>query len=379
MPTAVHFGAGNIGRGFIGPILHSAGYDIVFVDISAELVDRLAVVGSYEVHEVGETPVTRVINRFRAINSRSDADAVVREIASAEIVTTAVGADILRFVAPVIAKGLAARPEKAERLVVMACENAIGATRLLQTEVAAALGLDEWERLRSQVVFADTAVDRIVPQQDSRRRLDVTVESFSEWIIDRTPFEGGEPTLPGVTYVDDLEPYIERKLFTVNTGHTAAAYVGFAAGVHTLSAALALPEAQHTVKAALEDTTVLLIAKHGFSRVEHQAYVEKALARAANPHLRDTVERVGRQPLRKLSRHERFVGPAAELAERGHTPSGLLAAIKAALRFDLPEDPQSVELQMMLATLSPEQFVAEAMGIAFDHPLFPQLVTVVRG
>ncbi|PPF25420.1 mannitol-1-phosphate 5-dehydrogenase [Rathayibacter tritici] len=379
MPTAIHFGAGNIGRGFVGLILHGAGYEIAFADVNSELIGRLAAADSYEVHEVGEEAATHVVDRFRAIDSAAEEEALIREIAAADIVTTAVGPNILRFVAPVIAKGLAARDESAPRVAVMACENAINATRLLQTEVAANLGADEWERLRTRAVFADTAVDRIVPNQDAGQGLDVTVESFFEWVIDRTPFEGAEPELPGATYVDDLEPFIERKLFTVNTGHATAAYVGFAAGAHKLSDALALPEVHDAVKAALEDTKALIVAKHGFSDEEQQAYLEKTLKRFANPYLTDTVDRVGRQPLRKLSRHERFIGPAAELAERGRVPHGLLTAIGAALRFDVPEDPQSVELHEKLAALSPEEFVADVTGLAAEHPLFEQVVAVVRG
>ncbi|PPG06827.1 MULTISPECIES: mannitol-1-phosphate 5-dehydrogenase [unclassified Rathayibacter] len=378
MPTAVHFGAGNIGRGFVGLILHGAGYELVFADVNSELIGRLAAADSYEVHEVGEEAATHVVNRFRAIDSAADEEALVREIAAADIVTTAVGPNILRFVAPVIAKGLAARDESAPRLAVMACENAINATRLLQTEVAANLGADEWERLRTRAVFADTAVDRIVPNQDPGQGLDVTVESFFEWVVDRTPFEGTEPEIPGATWVDDLEPFIERKLFTVNTGHATAAYTGFAAGAHKLSDALAMPEVHDAVKAALEDTKALIVAKHGFSDEEQQAYLEKTLKRFANPYLTDTVDRVGRQPLRKLSRHERFIGPAAELAERGRTPEGLLAAIGAALRFDVPEDPQSVELHEKLAALTPEEFVAEVTGLTAEHPLFDRVVAVVR-
>ncbi|PPH27018.1 mannitol-1-phosphate 5-dehydrogenase [Rathayibacter sp. AY1F9] len=379
MPTAVHFGAGNIGRGFVGLILHGAGYELVFADVNSELIGRLAAADSYEVHEVGEEAATHVVDRFRAIDSAADEEALVREIAAADIVTTAVGPNILRFVAPVIAKGLAARDESAPRLAIMACENAINATRLLQTEVAANLGADEWERLRTRAVFADTAVDRIVPNQDPGQGLDVTVESFFEWVVDRTPFEGTEPEIPGATWVDDLEPFIERKLFTVNTGHATAAYTGFAAGAHKLSDALAMPEVHDAVKAALEDTKALIVAKHGFSDEEQQAYLEKTLKRFANPYLTDTVDRVGRQPLRKLSRHERFIGPAAELAERGRTPEGLLAAIGAALRFDVPEDPQSVELHEKLAALTPEEFVAEVTGLTAEHPLFDRVVAVVRG
>lgn len=376
---AVHFGAGNIGRGFVGLILHNAGYEIVFADVNADLIDTIKAASSYTVNEVGEEPATEVVDNFRAVNSATELEALIAEIATADIVTTAVGPTILRFVAPAIAQGLLARDAGLPKLAVMACENAINATQLLATEVAANLSPEQWDAVREHAIFADTAVDRIVPNQAPGQGLDVTVETFFEWVINATPFGDDVPSIPGATFVEDLAPFIERKLFTVNTGHATAAYFGFAAGHHKLSDALADPAVAAAVEAALQDTKTLVVEKHGFTDEQQQAYLEKTLKRFGNPYLTDTVDRVGRQPLRKLSRHERFIGPAAELAERGHVPSGLLAAIGAALRFDVPEDPQSVELKQKLAELSPEQFVTEVTGLDGTHPLYPAVLAVVAG
>jgi mannitol-1-phosphate/altronate dehydrogenase len=51
--VAVHFGAGNIGRGFVGLILHRAGYQVVFADVVDELIDALNSTPSYLVKKVG--------------------------------------------------------------------------------------------------------------------------------------------------------------------------------------------------------------------------------------------------------------------------------------------------------------------------------------
>ena len=120
------------------------------------------------------------------------------------------------------------------------------------------------------------------------------------------------------------------------------------------------------------------MAKHEFDPATQEAYLEKNLERFANPYLTDTPERVGRQPLRKISRHERFIGPAAELAERGLPTTALLRAVRAALRFDAPSDPQSAELRELLTTLTPEQFAEQACGIEPSHPLFGDLVGTIR-
>ena len=374
---AVHFGAGNIGRGFVGLLLHEAGYEVVFADVADALITQLAAADSYQVHEVGEDPTVRTVTNFRALNSSGQEADVIAEIATADLVTTAVGPHILKFVAPVIARGLAGRAAGLAPLQVMACENAINATDLLQDEVAA-----QWDpaagALAEAAVFANTAVDRIVPNQEAGQGLDVTVETFYEWVIDRTPFGGKEPVIPGATFVDNLEPYIERKLFTVNTGHAAAAYFGFEAGLEKISEAMADQDVAADVRAVLDETKELLVAKHGFNRDEQEAYVQKILGRFSNPHLPDTVNRVGRAPLRKLSRHERFIGPAAELAERGIVPEALLGAIAAALRFNDPADAEAVELAKLLAASAPDEATEKITGLERSHPLFPAVSALVE-
>jgi mannitol-1-phosphate 5-dehydrogenase len=374
--VAVHFGAGNIGRGFVGLLLHRAGYEVVFVDVVDELIDGLNSTPSYRVKEVGLDSDEQVVDNYRAVNSRSDEAAVVAELAAADLVTTAVGPTVLRFVAPQIAEGLRRRPDGAAPLAVMACENAINATDVLVEHIRSHVPGEEWPALAAKARFANTAVDRIVPGQ-SQDGLDVTVETYFEWAIERPPFGGHEPSIPDATWVDDLAPYIERKLFTVNTGHAATAYHGFARGIRKLSDALDDEAVRAAVAGVLAETKRLLVAKHEFSDEAQQAYVDKILQRFANPYLPDTVERVGRQPLRKLSRSERLIGPAAELAERGIRPRHLLATVDAALSFDVPDDPESVELQDLLRTLPAEAATERITGLKPGDPLYADVVAVL--
>ncbi|WP_029146470.1 mannitol-1-phosphate 5-dehydrogenase [Microbacterium luticocti] len=373
---AVHFGAGNIGRGFVGLLLHEGGYELVFSDVAAGLVEALQAADSYTVHEVGAGGRDVTVTGFRALNSAQDPDAVADEVATADVVTTAVGPTILRFVAPLVLEGLRRRAADARPLQVMACENAIGATDTLRDEIAGAAG-DEWPALAGRAVFANTAVDRIVPAQPAGAGVDVTVEPFFEWAIERPPFGENPPHIPGAHFVDDLAPYIERKLFTVNTGHAATAYFGALAGIEKISDALAEPGIAARVAAALEETSALLAAKHGLSPDELASYRATILDRFRNPALPDTVWRVGRQPLRKLSRHERFIGPAAEAAERDLPVSALIEAVGAALAFDDDEDAQSVDLQRMLRELDADTFTREVTGLEASHPLYPAVRAAV--
>lgn len=373
---AVHFGAGNIGRGFVGLLLHEGGYELVFSDVAADLVDAINAHDSYTVHEVGEGGVDKTVTGFRAINSAEDPQAVIDEIAGANVVTTAVGPTVLRFVAPLILAGLALRDPSSPPLQIMACENAIGATDTLRDHIRDRAA-EAWDAISARAVFANTAVDRIVPAPQDNPGVDVTVEPFYEWAIERGPFGSNPPAIPGAHFVDDLTPYIERKLFTVNTGHATTAYYGALAGAEKISDALADPTIAERVSAVLEETSALLAAKHELDPAHLSEYRATILGRFRNPALPDTVGRVGRQPLRKLSRHERFVGPAAEAAERGLPVDALVDAMGAALAFDDPADEQVAQLQQLLRDQDAAAATTAITGLPTDHPLFARVERIV--
>ena len=178
--------------------------------------------------------------------------------------------------------------------------------------------------------------------------------------------------------MDDLAPYIERKLFTVNTGHATHGLPRVRRGASTSSAdALADAEVRAAVEGVLGETKQLLVAKHEFEPRSSRPTWRRSCDRFANPHLPDTVDRVGRQPLRKLSRNERLIGPAAELAERGIRPEFLLATVDAALRFDVPADPESQRLKELLVTLSADEATTEITGLTSDHPLYADVRDVI--
>ncbi len=375
---AVHFGAGNIGRGFVGVLLEEAGYELVFSDVAAPVIDKLNSLDSYTVHEVGHDPKDIEIKNFRGINSAEKPEVLAEEIATSDVVTTAVGPTILKFVAKNIAEGLEKRAAAGTpgKVAVMACENAINATDILAAAVR-----EHYPEADKVAVFANTAVDRIVPAQDPGEGLDVTVENYYEWAIETAPFGESHPDIPGATWVDDLAPYITRKLFTVNTGHATAAYFGRAAGISKISDVLENDDIRAKVEATLAETKDLIVRKFGFEPEVQQAYIEKIISRFENPHLPDTVERVGRGPLRKISRHERFIGPAAELAELGRPTTALLATVEALLAFDVAEDEESQQLQAKLVSLkagevTPAELVTELTGIESEHPLFGALEKV---
>jgi len=372
---AVHFGAGNIGRGFIGLLLSQAGYEVCFIDVNEELVSELKARGEYPVTLASEGRETTIVKGITALNSATEPEAAARAVAEADLVTTAVGVNILKFIAGTIAEGLKLRMQAdSAPLHIIACENAIGGSTQLKEHVYGKLDDEIKQKADQRVAFPDAAVDRIVPLQQHEDRLKVVVEPFYEWAVDRSQMFENYTPVEGIHYVDRLEPYIERKLFTVNTGHCSAAYVGFLQGYETIQDAMKEETVAGHVRSVLAETGAALIHKHGFDPAEHQAYIDTILERFRNPALTDEVSRVGRSPIRKLSPSDRLVSPAMLAFESGLPYKSLAKSMAAALLFDVPEDPESVELQASVRNIGASDTASQYTGIAGEHPIMGELM-----
>ncbi|MBQ4404788.1 MAG: mannitol-1-phosphate 5-dehydrogenase [Selenomonadaceae bacterium] len=370
MKKAVHFGAGNIGRGFIGLLLSQAGYHVSFVDVAAPLVDDINTLGKYNVQIFGEAEKTLVEN-VSAINSNENLDALLDAIVEADIVTTAIGPNILKFIAPNIAKGLTKRVAVNKTpLNIIACENMVGGSTVLKNFVYENLSDDVKPEVQKLIGFPDAAVDRIVPLQKNDEKLLVKVEPYAEWDVDSKGVVGELPAIKGMTLVDNLGAYIERKLFTVNTGHASIAYLAYQKGLPDISSAMRDDEIVAAARAVWAETSALLIDKYGFDPAVHQRYVDTTETRFKNPEISDEVTRVARGPKRKLSAADRLVSPATQLIERGKTPNALAKVIAAALKFDYAEDKEAVEVQDFIKANGIDAAITHFTGATADSKLF---------
>lgn len=376
---ALHYGAGNIGRGFIGALLYQAGYATTFADVNSKIVNLINERKEYRVVLAEKTQQELVVRNVSAIDSMENPSELEVAIVEADIITTAVGSSILPIIAKSLVSGLRKRAETNKSpLNIIACENLIGGSSLLKLHVYESLAPDEVVLFDELFAFPDAAVDRIVPNQTNADKLMVTVEPYYEWVVDESALVGETPAIEGITFVRDLAPYIERKLFTVNTGHAAVAYLGYQKGYKTIDEALADAGVRKVVGSALKETGMVLVGKYGFDKNEHEAYIGKILSRFENPYITDDVTRVGRAPLRKLGGNDRLVGPAKQYMELfGHPPANLISAIAAAITYDVPEDTESRTIQQLIREKGIEQAITEITGLESGNPMVEQIVKVV--
>ncbi len=365
MKKAIQFGAGNIGRGFIGALLANAGYHVVFADVNEQMINALNEQKSYNIHILDlEKSVQTITN---VSGCMSNGTQIIDEIATAEIITTAVGPNVLKFIAPTIAQGIEARRNAgAGALNIIACENMVGATSHLQEQVESHLSEEGKAYAQEHVGFANCSVDRIVPPFQGDNLLDVGVEAFHEWIVEEPKLKGGTPQIDGMKLTDNLVAYVQRKLFTLNTGHAITAYLGFLKGIETIDQSIQDESVRAIVRPAMEESGAALVKKHGFDADEHAKYIDKIETRFKNPYIRDEVIRVGREPLRKLGPADRLIGPANMAAELGLGRDHLLQGAAAAFHYDNANDPQSAELQGRIQAEGVGPVVSDVTGFAKD-------------
>ncbi|KAJ3974173.1 mannitol dehydrogenase C-terminal domain-containing protein [Lentinula raphanica] len=369
-PVAIQFGAGNIGRGFIGAVLSQAGFHVVFADVQEKIVNALNEKGRYDVHILnGETQIETIQSVSGVMSTDLKAiEKIAREPLS--IITTAVGPNILPRLAKPIAQIIRTRMDEGMGPInIVACENLQNATNKLREALEAELNDKERLYMQDNIGFAICSVDRIVPPFSSENILDVGVEPFFEWTVDSNSLKKTDPdvVIDGMHTTNNLDAYVQRKLFTLNTGHAITAYLGFLDKKDTILESISDDTIRTVVSNALHESGAALVAKHRpfFSEDQHEEYIRKILKRFSNHNLKDEVSRVGREPLRKLRKGDRLLGPVEMCREQNLPHDSLLLGIAAALLFHptgVHEDQEANEMQEKIRQQGIEQVVADLTG-----------------
>ena len=385
MNEAIIFGAGNIGRGFIGQLFCESGCRVTFVDVDDALVAAMNRDGTYRLQTVFNDDVQDYrIGPVRALHGVKQAGDVAEAVASAEIGATAVGANALRFLVPNLLAGLKLRQERQlAPFNLILCENLKGAAAAFRRMVELQAPAELKNYLRAEVGFVDTVIGRMVPAPTPEMRaLDVSfikVEPYKELPVDKAGFAGPVPEIVAMTAYENFPVFTARKLYLHNCGHALLAYAGFLRGHEFGYEALEDPVVRRLLDGGLGESLNGIVLQHHADRNWLETHVAELLGRFGNRMLGDTVFRLGRDPLRKLHGSDRLVG-AARLAESaGRPPRFLALGIAAAFCFNPEEDPAAVELQNRVAADGIKKVLGELCGIRADEALGKQVLADFSG
>lgn len=343
MKKAVMYGGGNIGRGFIGALLSQAGYAVTFIDVAEPVVRALSEKNTYPIRYVDSSGFEDVwISNVTAVNG-NDREAAAEAIAQCDLMATAVGARILKYIVPNIAAGLRKRWQSGkEPLNILICENLNDANKVLEDLLKAQLTGEECQKFDETVGLVEASIGRMVPVQTEEMKdgepMRVCVERYPFLPVDRAAFRGKIPDIPNLVPYEPFDFYIKRKLYLHNMGHAVCAYLGDLLGLEYIFEAIVVPEIRIVVQNAMLESALALSRRYGASLADLQLHITDLLGRFANEALKDTCQRVGGDPARKLGPDDRLIGAARLAMEQGITPAFITIGIVAGLHRYIAEE-----------------------------------------
>lgn len=373
MKTLVQYGAGNIGRGFIGQVFSEAGYSVQFIDVNLEVINALNSQKRYPVSIVSNSGnVETWVENVSGIDG-TDTEAVMNAIANCDIMATAVGVNILPRIVPNIAAGFRRRMKIGNEnpLNIIICENLIDADKLLYTLITQQLNEEEKKQFDNKAGLVEASIGRMVPimtdEQKKENMLKVCVESYCELPVDKASFKGNIPAVPHLYPFSPFEFYIKRKLYIHNMGHALTAYLGSLLGYKYIWQAIENPAVKIIAQRAMTESAIALSNMFTVPLKDILNNIDDLLLRFGNAALGDTTERVGKDIKRKLSPNDRFAGAIRMCRENGVPPVYISAGIAAGLLFDCADDSGVAEMKDLISSSGFDEALNAISGLINEN------------
>ncbi|GFI11076.1 mannitol-1-phosphate 5-dehydrogenase [Lachnospiraceae bacterium] len=358
---AVMYGGGNIGRGFIGMLFSESGYEVTFVDVAETVVQELQEKREYPLRYVtNQGHQDLLVRPVTAVNG-NDMDSVAEAIAECDIMATAVGARILKFIVPNLVAGLRKRWAAGKGpLNIIICENLMDANLVLERMLKEQLTEEECRLLDEQVGLVEASIGRMVPVQTKEMQdgepLRVCVERYGFLPVDKSAFKGEVPEIRNMIPFEPFDFFIKRKLYIHNMGHAACAYLGDILGLEYIYQAIDRDDIYIIVRNAMEESAAALSVKYHMPLEDIMKHISDLLYRFTNAALKDTCKRVGGDPSRKLFPQDRLIGAANLALQQDIVPAYITIGAAAAVRRYIEETDgmeQSIEqAEIVLADIS---------------------------
>jgi mannitol-1-phosphate 5-dehydrogenase len=290
MKLAIHFGAGNIGRGFIAPVLQDNNYEVIFVDVNKQLIEQINLLKEYKVSSISLNSSTDLLVENISGLLLEDKDPLSEKIAQADLITTSVGPKFVKDIFDLVSN---IKTEKTQSFI--AFENMYRASTSNSNENS-----------QSNLVLIDAVVDKIVPPQNTTS-LDVIVEEYGSIVLDDNkdikPLNESE-----IVSYRNYEHEFYKKLWLLNGLHLKLAYFGLSREIKYIHEILNNQEGLEFAEKSIDALSkAYMLFSH--STEDLNEFKQTILKRFSLPEIQDEVIRIARNPEIKFSKNERFERP----------------------------------------------------------------------
>ena len=276
-----------------------------------------------------------LVENVTAVNG-NDTEAASDAIATCDIMATAVGARILKFIVPNIVAGLRKRwAANGAPLNIIVCENLMDANLVIEGMIKEQLTEEEKVMFDQTVGLVEASIGRMVPVQTEEMKdgepMRVCVERYGFLPTDKAAFKGEIPAIKNMVPFAPFDFYIKRKLYIHNMGHATCAYLGDLLKLEYIYQSIDVADVRILVQNAMIESAVALSKKYGVPMEDIVMHITDLLNRFTNAALMDTCARVGGDPGRKLSPDDRLIGSSTLALPQGITPAYIAVGAAAGL------------------------------------------------
>jgi mannitol-1-phosphate 5-dehydrogenase len=252
-------------------------------------------------------------------------------------------------------------------LDIIICENLMDANKVIEGMLKALLSEEEQVWFDANIGLVEASIGRMVPVQTEEMKdgdpMRVCVEGYGYLPVDKAAFKGEIPNIKNMVPFEPFDFYIKRKLYVHNMGHATCAYLGDLLGLEYIYESIDRDEVYAVVRLAMQESAMALSKRYEVPLESIMQHIDDLLVRFTNVALKDTCKRVGGDPARKLSAHDRLVGSSALVLETGEIPAYITIGAAAGLKRFLDEKEMTQNLE------NAEVVLFEASGIAKDSEL----------
>lgn len=366
--TALIFGAGKTGRGFAAHLSFLGGYNIILIDKNRQLVDNLKQAGKYAIQVLDNEKKSCII----PVSSTYPIDDVSwhEDFVTTSLVFTAVFGNNLDDLAKYLAIALNKRyrENREQVLTIITCENFTNAAHFLKEQALKNLDPEKGKWLYEYVGFSEAIIFRTcLDATHNQSPLTIRAQNFFELPCDGDALK--EPLhVYGLKPLKNFSNQLRRKIYTYNCINAVITYLGAKKGYIQLYEAGNDTEILQTARKAANETSLALIAQFGFDPKEQEEWTTAAFAKFRDRNIPDPIERNGADPIRKLSREDRLIGPAL-LALKYHIyPEGLLEGIMACFEYSDPT--KKCKVADTIKEKGPDFVLEEICGLSKEEELF---------
>ncbi|MBQ9989032.1 MAG: mannitol dehydrogenase [Clostridia bacterium] len=365
-------GAGKEGKGYMGDVYEYAGWNVTFLERDPEVLRALEENGGYTMKAIRLDGIReRKISNFTAYLTDEE-HSCEQAFLDADLVTMCIYPEDIpefaQYIAPCIARRAKEYPER--KLTILSCTNKNHYMEAVEGFFLDSLESDEvrdW--FRENVALRDVIVRRACNAK-SKYATEINAVTANPLLI-QPPLNVDLSDVEFMVLRDGIEALKDIKLYTSNCPGAVTAYASYLKGYASTNEGRANPELEQLRMDALHESMQGILASYPITEEELHDFVFTEQPKQT------TIELVARQaidPMRKLGRNDRLVGPAMLCYEHGIIPKALIKTIANALCYDEPTDPSAPKMQAMIREEGVLKTASKITGLPEDHGLLALVV-----